>query len=115
MDSAMHITFRDIPSSPAVEERIRESYEKLIRHHNDITSCRVVVSAPHRHQHKGRTYQINIDLVLPGGELVVNRDHGSDQSHEDVYIAIRDAFGAAERQLKEYNQRLHHKVKAHAN
>jgi hypothetical protein len=42
---------------------------------------------------------VRIDLTVPGAELVVSRDPELDHGHEDVYVAIRDAFDAARRQL----------------
>jgi ribosome-associated translation inhibitor RaiA len=59
----------------------------------------VVVEAPHRQHKKGTLYHIRVDLTLPGEEIVVDRDP-DDHAHEDVYIAIRDAFEAVRRQLK---------------
>lgn len=112
MDPVVHITFRDIPSTPALEERIREGLMRLQRHHHAITACRVVVSAPHRHQHKGRTYHVSIDLSLPGRDVLVNREHNTDQAHEDAYVAIRDAFLAADRQLQEHADRTQPRVKS---
>jgi ribosomal subunit interface protein len=108
------ITFRDIPPSEAVEARIRERIEKLSRFHDRITSCHVVVEAPHRHQHKGKIYTIRIDLVVPGGEIVVNREPGANHAHEDVYVAIRDAFNALRRQLEDYARKHSgHQAKSH--
>jgi hypothetical protein len=41
-------------------------------------------------------------MHVPGAALVINRDPGQDQAHEDVYVAMRDAFDAAERRLEDY-------------
>jgi hypothetical protein len=35
----------------------------------------------------------------------VNQDHHDNHAHEDLYIAIRDAFNAAERQLKSIDKK----------
>ena len=59
----------------------------------------MVVETPHRQHTKGTLYHIRVDLTLPGEEIVVDRDP-EDHAHEDVYIAIRDAFEAVRRQLK---------------
>lgn len=99
MQIPLQISFRDISHSDAVEERIREKVEKLEQYTDRITSCRVVVEAPHRQQTKGNLFHIRVDLTLPGEEIVVARDP-DDHAHEDVYIAIRDAFEAVRRQLK---------------
>ena len=108
MQLPLQITFRDIDPSPAIEEAIREKADKLDRHAPRIISCRVVVETPHKHQHKGKQYQVRIDLSIPGDEIVVNRE-----PNPDVYVAIRDAFQAAERQLKDYRQRRRGDTKQH--
>ena len=91
------ITFHHLDPSPAVEDAIREHAGRLERFHDRITSCRVVVETSHRHQRKGRIFHVGIALVLPGTEIVVKRDRERDHAHEDVYVAIRDAFDAARR------------------
>lgn len=100
MEIPVQISFRNIEASPAVEERVREKVAKLEQYHDRITSCRVVIEAPHRQHHKGKLYHVSIDLTLPGEEIVVARDPKDDHAHEDVYVAIRDAFEAMRRQLK---------------
>jgi len=99
--------------SDAVEARVRERAEKLDRFAGRIMSCRVVIEAPHKHHHKGGLYKVHIDITVPGGELVVNRESGLDHGHEDVYVAVRDAFDAARRQLEDYVRRQRGKVKTH--
>ena len=99
------ITFRDIEPSAAVESRIREQAARLERYHDRIGSCHIVVAAPHRHKHRGRVWQIRIDMTVPGGEIVVNRAGDADHAHEDVYVAIRDAFQSARRQLEDHARR----------
>jgi ribosomal subunit interface protein len=107
VQTELQIAFQDIPPSEAVETRIREKVAKLEQFHDRITSCRVVVAKPHRHGHKGTLYAVRIDLTIPGGaEIVVNRDPGLDHGHEDVYVAIRDAFDTARRQLQDHLGRM---------
>ncbi|MBT5811388.1 MAG: hypothetical protein HOI19_13520 [Rhodospirillaceae bacterium] len=53
-------------------------------------------------------------MTIPGGlEINVGRHHDKDHSHEDVYVAIRDAFGAARRQLQDKDRKLEGFVKRH--
>ena len=85
--------------SPAVEERIRQKAEKLERFHDRIVGCTVVVEAPHRHHHKGKLYNVRVDISVPGKDVVVDRAKPIDHAHEDVYVAVRDAFDAAVRRL----------------
>lgn len=113
MNVPLQITFRQMDVSPAVESRIREEVAALEHFFNRINSCRVVVEAPHRHHQRGKGFHINIDLRVPGRELVVNHQPslhstlaGTEQiglekhletqpDHKDVYVSIRDAFAAA--------------------
>ncbi len=101
MQLPLQITFRDLPPSQAIEENIRKKAEKLERYHRKITGCHVVVEMPHKHHHQGRIFCVRIDVTIPGAELVASREAAEDHSHEDVYVAIRDAFEAVNRQLEE--------------
>src|SRR6516225_5610681 len=69
----LKITFRNMARSRAIEDSIREKAQKLDSFYNHIMSCRVIVEAPHRHHHKGKAYVVRIDMSVPGGEIVVNR------------------------------------------
>lgn len=108
MQTPLQITFRDMDYSPAIEDRIRAKGEKLERFHDTILGCHVVIESPQRHKHQGKLYNVRIDLTVPGAELVANR-----AQHEDVYVAIREAFDAAYRQLDEYAHRQRREVKVH--
>lgn len=108
MQIPLQITLRDMPPSEAVETRIREKAQKLDSFYDRIMSCRVVVESPQRHQHQGKLHSVRIDLSVPGVELVVNR-----VEHEDIYVAIRDAFNAIGRKLEDYARRQRGDVKIH--
>ena len=113
MKLPLQITFRNMEPSAAMEQNIRERAEKLDLFYDQIMSCRVMVEAQHKHHHQGNTYHVRIDLKVPGEEIAVSRDPGKDHAHEDVYVAIRDAFDAARRQLEDYGRRQRVQVKAH--
>jgi ribosome-associated translation inhibitor RaiA len=132
MQLPVQITYRNMESSGAVTARIEEEAAKLDEFFPRITSCRVVVEAPHEHHKFGELFHIRIDIGVPGREIVVSHEpspHAS-LSHEDemavkkhidihpehnkdVYVAVRDAFGSARRQLKDYAMRLRGEVKTH--
>jgi ribosomal subunit interface protein len=107
MQVPLQITVRDFPQSEALEARIREKAAKLEEFHPRITSCRVTVEELRKHHHQGRHFQVSLDVRVPGREVVVNRAH-----HEDVYVALRDAFDAAKRQLEEMTSAKRGEVKA---
>lgn len=101
MKLPLEITFRNVVRTEEMEERIRAKAAKLDRFFDRITGCRIVVEAPHKHHLKGNTYRVHIELSVPGEELVVNRDPQNPE-HEELTIALRDAFAAAQRQLQAY-------------
>ncbi|MBK8262091.1 MAG: ribosome-associated translation inhibitor RaiA [Nannocystis sp.] len=101
MQVPLQIAFQDIEPSEFIETRIREKVTKLERYYDRIISVRVVVAAPHRSSNHGNTYNVRIDINIPDKELVINRQPEANGAYEDVYVVIRDAFEAAERQLKD--------------
>lgn len=113
MPIPLQITFRGIPHSDAVEAKIREKVSKLDRFHSHIMSCRVAVEAEHHRHHQGNQYHIRIDITTPRKELVISREHHDNKAYEDIYVAMRDAFNAATRQLEDYARVQRGKVKSH--
>ena len=108
--SSLKITFRGVPHSAALEEKIREKVDKVEQLYDRITACHVVIDAPHRHHRKGKSFNVRIDLSVPGQELTISRDRAKGDSHADVYVALRDAFAAAARQLEDYSERQRERV-----
>ncbi len=102
MNPIVQISFRNMNHSTAVESRIDEKLAKLRQLFAEISGCHVMVELQHRHQHQGKLYHVVLELTVPGGEIVVSRASHDDHSHEDVYVAIRDAFEAARRQLEQH-------------
>lgn len=113
MDIPLQITWRGLTASPALETDIRERVNKLETFYDHIVSCRVVVESPHHHHHQGNLFHIAIDIKVPGTEIVVGRGPTAHQSHEDVHVALRDAFDAAKRQLQDYSRVQRGDVKHH--
>lgn len=94
MDIPLQVTFRDLPPSPALQARIRVKATKLSELHPRITTCRVTVERRHRHHRHGRPFSVRVDVHVPDRDTVVSFDE-----HEDVQVALREAFAAAHRQL----------------
>ena len=114
MINTLQINFRNMPPSAAVEARIRKYLDKIERFYNQIISCHVTIEAPHKHHHHGNLYHIRIRISVPHGEIVVNRQPPKRQSHQDIYVAIRDAFNAAKRELNNFVSIRRHETKNHA-
>ena len=79
--------------------RPREGRQKLDRFFDRIASCDVTIKARHRRRHKGKLYKVRIDIGVPGNDAHVNQEGHKNKAHEDINVAIRDAFGAAVRKL----------------
>lgn len=114
MQTAAQVSFDDIPLDEAVREAALRHIDGLESVYDRITGCHVVIAQPHRHKREGRLYSVRINLVVPGGEIVVNRNHPLDHAHEDVYVAMRDSFDAARRRLEDHVRHLRGAVKPHA-
>jgi ribosomal subunit interface protein len=108
MKIPLQITFRNVPHSEAIEATISEKAAKLDRFYERIMSCRIVVEASQRRQHQGKLFCVRIDITVPGKELAVTREE-----HEDIYVAIRDAFDNASRRLEEHARKQRGVVKTH--
>ncbi len=109
MKLPVHIQFRGMAPSDALEARAREHAHKLESFASDLMACHIVIDLEQKHQHQGRPYSVRIDLTMPGHELVVNRVR-----NEDVHIALRDAFDDMTRQLEDTVRRRRGQEKHHA-
>ncbi len=114
MQIPLQITFRHMDSSEAVAAHIRRRSDELERFFDRIISCRVVVECRHRRHQQGNLFQVRIDLNVPGHEIVVGRDPAAHHAHEDVYVAIRDAFDAVRRLVEDHIRKDRGDTKLHA-
>jgi ribosome-associated translation inhibitor RaiA len=106
MALALQISFRNMDHSASAEAQVRRRAEELAQFSDRIGTCRVTLEATHPQHRQGRLYQVHIDAALAGGHhILVNRDAGGNHAHDDVNVAIRDAFEAARRQLQNYLRR----------
>lgn len=95
MKANADVVYRDFDASPALNDVIYKKIEKLHRYSDSILHSRVVLDAPHKHKHKGKHFRASIELGLKGSPISVSQDDPS------VHVAVRDAFSALERKLKE--------------
>jgi len=108
------IVFEGMDSSDAVRARVEREVAKLERFHDRITSSRIVIEAPSHAKQKGGLYRVRVRMLTPdGGEIKAERHSDQNHAHENVYVAIRDAFAAARRQLQDRSRRRRGDVKAH--
>jgi ribosome-associated translation inhibitor RaiA len=113
MQVPVQIAFHNLERSEVIERLIEEKVAWLERVYDRVTACRVVVEAPHRHHREGNQYLVRIDLAVPGGAIVVNRQPPEHSASRNLPTTIRDAFDAARGQLEGYVHRLKRHSKSH--
>jgi len=114
MTLPLQITFRHMEPSSALEQRVRKLMSRLEKISTHILRCHVVVEAPHQHSRQGTLFELRIEITVPEEEIVIDRAHPIDHSHEDPYVALRDLYRAARRKLVEYERIRRQEVKSHA-
>jgi ribosome-associated translation inhibitor RaiA len=113
MHLPMKIVFRHCEPSESIRTFINEKASRMDRFSKSIESCLVVIDAPHHNHHNGNLYHVRIELRLSGETILVEHDPGDPMSHENIYVAIRDAFDAALRQVRSRHRKTWHGSHAH--
>jgi ribosomal subunit interface protein len=101
MTTPVRITFRDLPSSPALLAHVERRASKLDTFYDRIVDCHVVLEEPHRRHRKGHKFHVRIEMNVPMKELVVSRTP-ADETSEDLHATIDVAFDDAERVLEDH-------------
>tara|TARA_B100001057_G_scaffold311633_1_gene311642 strand:+ start:2085 stop:2453 length:369 start_codon:yes stop_codon:yes gene_type:complete len=100
MANDFQIFFHNIDQSTSVSYAVNKRISKLQRFCSRILTGRVVLDSPHNNHYKGKVYSVGLEIHTPSKEIRVNQEQHDNHAHENLYVAIRDAFNAAERQLK---------------
>ncbi|MFO7568123.1 MAG: HPF/RaiA family ribosome-associated protein [Enhygromyxa sp.] len=114
MQRPTRISFKGMDPSPAVEAEVESKIKMLERFFGRAIGYDVVIEAPPHHSRKGHPFGVRLDISVPGGPpVVVSRTHHDRVDHDDAYLAIRDAFNAAKRQLQDRARKQRGEVKLH--
>jgi hypothetical protein len=97
----MTLTFRHIDRSGALEARARELGHRLQRFGERIMQCHMTLEGVDAPRDSSASYLVKIDLALPGAQIHADSLHTDGGGHKDIYLALRDAFANAKRQLQE--------------
>ena len=105
MQIPLELAFHNLEHSDAMEQRIRERLERLERRFDRITSCRVVVEAPHRNAvHEPQHYRVRAEVTAPNHLDVIGESQGRDPDtgrfSDDPYLSINEVFDSVEKQLR---------------
>ena len=116
MQVPLEIAFHNVEKSEWVEAQIRERAAKLDRIYGRLTACRVRVEPADSERAPEKLINVRIELSVPGKTLIVTQaPHRAEERYRDVNHrqVIRDAFDAAERQLKAFKEQISGEVKSH--
>lgn len=101
IQTSCQITFVGMDAVDALKLEVRAWLLRLGVLTAEATAGHVLIETIDERR-KERRYRVAMELAMPDGMVVVKHDHPSNTAHEDVYVAIRNAFRAARRQLEEY-------------
>jgi cold shock CspA family protein/ribosome-associated translation inhibitor RaiA len=114
MQVPVEISFQNSEPSEAIRSEIERHARRLEKFHDRITSCQVTVTAPATRHHQGNLFSIHIRVAMPQHkDIVVTKTHADTAEHEHVLVAIKDAFGAAQRQIEDAARDMRGQVKQH--
>lgn len=108
MSIPTEIMWHQLEPSEAVETSVQRWVARLEHLYDRIMSCQVTISQPHKRHRHGAEFCVNVVLDIPGGEIAA-----SHVRHEDIYVAVADAFRAARRQLTDHVDLSRGFVKTH--
>jgi ribosome-associated translation inhibitor RaiA len=90
------VTFRGIAPSPTIVDVVWKRARKLGEVVPQIAGCHVVIEASAHGSHRRVSYRVAVHLT--GGTAAETRTTRQAES-DNLYVAMRDAFDAARRQL----------------
>ena len=104
MQSSINITFRQLAHSGAVEDRARKLASRLQRFNERIQQCRMTIERSGSPGDGAAPYLVKIDLTVPGAHIHADSRQIDGIGHKDVFLALRDAFNNAKRQLQDLHR-----------
>jgi cold shock CspA family protein len=116
MQTPLEIAFHNLQPSESLEADIRKRVAKLEKLYDRLVGCRVSIEALHKQHRTGNIYEVHIVLMVPGYDLAVSREpHKAKEryANPNVRTSVRDAFQAAERQLKAFKAKQRGETKPH--
>jgi Sigma 54 modulation protein / S30EA ribosomal protein len=93
------IAFEGLPASEAVRGEVRAWLDRLGALTASMLTGNVLIESVDEAK-KEQRYRATLELTMPRGVVVVGREHPNNVPHDDVYVAVRNAFRAARRQLE---------------
>jgi ribosome-associated translation inhibitor RaiA len=104
MRSHVTLTFRNIERCGALEARALELGSRLQRFDKRLTQCHMTLEGADGDAGNIASYVTKIELSVPGAQVHADSLHGDNTRHADIYLAMRDAFDDAKRQLSDLHR-----------
>lgn len=115
MQVPLEIAFQNCEPSEEIRSEIERHASRLEKFHDRITSCHVTVTAPATRHRQGNLFSIHIRIAMPQHkDVVVTKTTGDEPEHQHISVAIKDAFGVAQRQIEDAARDMRGQVKQHA-
>jgi ribosome-associated translation inhibitor RaiA len=113
MNLAVTVRFEGMTPSQALHQDVQRHADKLLQVAPRLLSCNVAIGhSEHSHQ-QGNRYRVHVHAQMPGAVFEAGRTPAKNRSHEDAYVAVRDAFDALRRQLEDHARIRRGEVKQH--
>lgn len=110
----VEVTYRNVERTDATDAIIEAHRAKLEKTCGYITSLRIAIEKPQKHQRGGRPYRVRLDIrVPPGHEIVVREEQSGGDSRAQLPTIIKQVFNAARRRLETLKERQRGEVKRH--
>ena len=106
MTFPVQISFQGLDHSDALASHIETAAGKLAEVYDRIERCEIVVESPHRHSPRTPRFHVRVRLHVPGPDVIVDRDSDTDETHDDPYMAVREALRVTRRRLESHVARL---------
>jgi len=100
----LQVTYRGMSRSEALEEKIAERVDKLTKTGERILDAHVSIEASQPHNN-GHVFAVHAVVRTSHGEIVVSNDKDPKGTHEDAYLAVRDAMDALHRRIQEVREK----------
>ncbi|MBD3345244.1 MAG: HPF/RaiA family ribosome-associated protein [Chitinivibrionales bacterium] len=114
MNVPLEISYRNVNPTDELDDLIRAKAAKLEEICDYISSCRVLVEQPERHQRTGRPYHVRLDIsVPPGHRIAVHQEPKHVEQTDSAQTEIRRAFEEALRQLRKLKDLQRGETKIH--
>jgi ribosome-associated translation inhibitor RaiA len=112
MPLTITVSFQGMDPSEALRAEIERRAQKLLQFAPRLIGCHTTVTFGEQRHQQGNRYLVRVRATMPGGEFDAGGTPPLDQSHQDVYVAVRDAFDALRRQLEDHVRIQRGEVKA---